>query len=492
MKRFIILLSVLLLMGATSCSDFLNVTPKNVISMDDMESIKQSLGGFLNNIANDRSGIVGKNLPWSPFQDNWGTIRKYVTDWDLSKYVEDEFTDSEMRVCDWRSTSSQGLWGTYYSPIGFLNLILFEASKAEGDEEMRDYVMGEAYVMRAYCFFKLLQHFAPYKDNQLGIPVCLETYEDFETVTLERSTQKEVYAQILSDLTEAETRLERTPSRGTYNLLYTPSVVNRLFAEVYHFKALSAAAADDDWKNAADYAGKEMKKYELVSDPAILKEAFKPKKIDVYSNDECAFLAYTSGGGGSSLGDISRSLVTDRTFFREYFPEGEGDIRRDLFFRVRQATENGVPVEVVEFDKFSGYTGDYDARYYYYMHFGFRLAEAWLIQAEALAMSDQLPQAKESLKRFKEARYTGNVAVPATKEALLNDIYRERRKEFVGEADMVWLDMKRLGAAAERTIGGITFTLSGEGDYRYAFPIPDFELKHNKYMDQNPGWILND
>ena len=52
--------------------------------------------------------------------------------------------------------------------------------------------------------------------------------------------------------------------------------------------------------------------------------------------------------------------------------------------------------------------------------------------------------------------------------------------------------MKRLVISAERTIGGITFTLSGEGDYRYAFPIPEFELKYNKYIDQNPGWILND
>ena len=492
MKRFMILWSVLLLMGTLACSDFLNVTPKNVISMDDLESIKQSLGGFLNNITSDRSAIVGKNLPWSPFLDNWGTVRTYATDWDLSKYVEDEFTDSEIRICDWRSTSTQSLWGTYYSPIGFLNLILHEAAKAVGEEEMRDYVMGEAYVMRAYCFFKLLQHFAPYKDNQAGIPLCLETYEDFETVTLERSSQKEVYVQILSDLTEAETRLERTPSRTTYNLLYTPSVVNRLFAEVYHFKALSGAAEADDWKNAAVYAGKETKKYEPVSDPAILKEAFKPKKTDVYSNDECAFLAYTSGSGSSSLGYVSRSLVTDRTFFREYFPEGEGDIRRSLFFRVRQEVEDGVPVEVIDFDKFSGYTGDYDARNYYYMHFGFRLAEAWLIEAEALAMSDQLPQAKEVLKRFKEARYTGNVVVPVTKEALLSDIYRERRKEFVVEMDMRWLDMKRLGISAERTIGGITFTLSGEGDYRYAFPIPEFELKYNKYIDQNPGWILND
>lgn len=47
MNRYKIIVSILLLMGVCSCSNYLNVTPKNVISMDDMVSIKQSLSGFL-------------------------------------------------------------------------------------------------------------------------------------------------------------------------------------------------------------------------------------------------------------------------------------------------------------------------------------------------------------------------------------------------------------------------------------------------------------
>lgn len=52
--------------------------------------------------------------------------------------------------------------------------------------------------------------------------------------------------------------------------------------------------------------------------------------------------------------------------------------------------------------------------------------------------------------------------------------------------------MKRLGDTAERTIGGETYKLNGEGDYRYAFPIPNSELSTNREIRQNPGWILND
>ena len=195
-------------LGMTSCDKYLDVAPKNVISMDDMESIKQSLASFLRNIRDDG----WSSLPSSPFQGNTYGIVAYTEEWDLSQLAENDFTDDEKRICDWRNESNQSLWGKYYSRSVFLESIIHEISVRE-DKTMRDYVMGEAYAMRAYCFFKLLQYFAPYKDNELGIPVCLETYEDFESVTLERSTQKEVYRQILSDLKEAEMRLQSTYPR---------------------------------------------------------------------------------------------------------------------------------------------------------------------------------------------------------------------------------------------------------------------------------------
>ena len=101
-------------------------------------------------------------------------------------------------------------------------------------------------------------------------------------------------------------------------------------------------------------------------------------------------------------------------------------------------------------------------------------------------------QAQTILRRFKEARYTEAFQIPNTKEALLDEILWERQKEFVAEGDVRWLDMKRLGVKTERTIGGETFKLNGYEDYRYAFPIPLSEINNNKYIEQNPGWILND
>ena len=487
MKKYrMVIWGMLVFLGMTSCDKYLDVTPKNVISMDDMESIKQSLASFLRNIRDDG----WSSLPSSPFQGNTYGIVAYTEEWDLSQLAENDFTDDEKRICDWRNESNQSLWGKYYSPIGFLNLIIHEAKTAEGDKTMRDYVMGEAYAMRAYCFFKLLQYFAPSTDNELGIPVCLETFEAFESVTLERSTQKEVYRQILSDLKEAEMRLQSTPTRESYNLMYCEEVINRLYAQVYHFKAMSAAAEEEDWKNAIVYAERETNGKELESNPEELKALFNVGEgYSLKSQESPLRVKY---GGSMGFGTLFSNKKPNETFRQAYFPEENGDIREKLYYQIVEYFDWGSfqtvkDLKINKYSSYDGWGGDY-----YYLFCAFRLAETFLIQAEAYVRTEQLEKAQTILRRFKEARYTEAFQIPNTKEALLDEILWERQKEFVAEGDVRWLDMKRLGVKTERTIGGETFKLNGYEDYRYAFPIPLSEINNNKYIEQNPGWILND
>ncbi len=475
-----IILGLCFVLGITACSNFLNVTPKNVISMDDMESIKTSLAGFLYKVRDNGNGEVGSNIPWSPWLMPQYSFIGYSDEWDLSKYAQNDLTDSEIQILDWRNTSTQSLWNKYYAPIGFVNLIIHEAETAEGEENMRDYVMGEAYVIRAFCFFKLIQYFAPYHDNALGIPVCLKSYEDFETLTFERKTQKEVYAQILSDLQEAGKRLERTHPRESYNVFYSSNVVNRLLAKVYHFKALSAAAEADDWQNAVKYANRETEGKILVSDPSLIKDFFDVNRSEVTAHGDYGLRFYYTGSYDMNS---CYNFDVNKDFYQEYFSENN-DIRKSLYYTETTGSA-GLQVKMNKYSQVYSWWGS--------LYIGLRLPETFLIQAEAYAMTDDLQEAKDILKRFKSARYTDGVfAIPENKEELLKDIYRERRKEFVAEDDIFWLDMKRLGVKLKRTVGGQTFSLEGANDYRYAFPIPSSEINANKYIEQNPVWILND
>lgn len=61
--------------------------------------------------------------------------------------------------------------------IGYLNTVLHDLSNAsDKHENPEEYerILGEARVFRAFYLFKLLQMYAPYQEDRLGIPVNLD------------------------------------------------------------------------------------------------------------------------------------------------------------------------------------------------------------------------------------------------------------------------------------------------------------------------------
>lgn len=85
MKKYIRLISILLVLGITSCKNFLDVTPKNVISMEDLQSVKQALSGFLNGMPADGDGYSFE-IPRPPFGRiyEYKAMMLYTSEWDLS------------------------------------------------------------------------------------------------------------------------------------------------------------------------------------------------------------------------------------------------------------------------------------------------------------------------------------------------------------------------------------------------------------------------
>ena len=52
------------------------------------------------------------------------------------------------------------LWGTHYAWISNVNYILAAEETMQGDEKDVNYIMGQAYAIRAYSYFMLAQNFA--------------------------------------------------------------------------------------------------------------------------------------------------------------------------------------------------------------------------------------------------------------------------------------------------------------------------------------------
>lgn len=68
------------------------------------------------------------------------------------------------------------------------------------DKTAKDKLKGEAYFLRAFCYFDLVQYFGK-------VPLHLTPATTLEETALDLSTVDAVYAQIISDAKQAETLL---------------------------------------------------------------------------------------------------------------------------------------------------------------------------------------------------------------------------------------------------------------------------------------------
>ena len=62
--------------------------------------------------------------------------------------------------------------------------------------EMKNRLLGEAYFLRAYYYFRLVRVFA-------GVPITTDVIDDSDRWGIDRSSVEQVYNLILEDLTKA-------------------------------------------------------------------------------------------------------------------------------------------------------------------------------------------------------------------------------------------------------------------------------------------------
>ena len=457
---------ILLMIGAgfSSC-DFLDVQPSNARTTKDLESVKQVLGSWLNVLKNYPGGApaeyIGIPKPWIPNYRST-TYIQYVNNWTFNTY-NNSATDldySVIRVLDWTVINTND-WTRYYELVGFMNLILADALQAEGnDEAMRDYIRGEALIQRAYYLFKLLQLYGDYHDNELGIPVYLEIYGSYLDTDLGRKSHTQVYKQILDDLKETETLLSRTDPRSSYNAMYDRDVLYRLTAQIYLFKGGSPAGEPADWTKAGEYAdlaiaGKAPQTIDQVTTAlqgqAVTTITTAKPEILLSFNESALYAQY---GLFPYPRDASWNFSLDK--WNALYENN--DRRKKEWFLV--STKWPTPVEdIAAADLNAGiYKFKVNASYQNAVAL-FRLSEQFLIKAEALARSGDMPGAIIVLDQWKASRYAdASYTIPSDAAAYIQEVWKERQREFVLESDINWLDMKRFNATESRTVKGAPTT----------------------------------
>lgn len=385
------------------------------------------------------------------------------------------------------------LWNLHYKSILNLNSAIAAMKKgslgAGISQDDYDLLMAQAKFLRAYNYFMLVRMFG-------ALPLLTEDTGDPTTAKVVRSPIADVYSLIVSDFTEATTKLPAkwpTAQQGRP----TSGAAKGLLAKTYLTMATAPLNDVSNYQKAADLAKQVIQEgnYSLVQD------------ISKVFSTETKYGPEMMWSFNSNYADIN----TDPEIYKPGLLGGWGD------FRVQREWEQKYPLEprknayiLTEIDG-KNYTEWPDEQNPFIKKFMYdkqedfdnyssimnmpiiRYADVLLIYAEAANMANGSPtqEAVDAINQVIDRAngYTDNPLHPRlttgmSKEAFDTAVIEERNQELCFEYDR-WFDLIRKRILKEKSIPSIQQNFT-EDDY--LFPIPDNDIQLNPLLTQNPGY----
>jgi len=373
-------------------------------------------------------------------------------------------------------------WAASYNIIFICNSALegLSASK-QLTPAVKQQLLGEAHFLRAFNYFYLVNLYG-------DVPLILST--DYKTnLSLARTSKELVYAQIISDLKEAQSLLSANYLDAT--LTKTTS------ARVRPTKWAATALLSRTYLYTKDYADAEIQATAIINNSsqfslAALNDVFlansseaiwqlQPVGNDIYSNTGEGFLFILPPDGPGYLNPVYLSDSQVNSF-------EPGDLRKDDWTASMSA--NGTTY----YYPFKYKIGAVAAPTQEYMMV-LRLGEQYLVRAEAEAQQGKLVAAINDLNVLRtRARGPNAGDLPAlsaslTQQQLLDAVAHERQVELFTELGHRWFDLKRTGRidAVMSTVApqkGTTWDTNWQ-----LYPIPTDEIGKDPHLVQNPGYL---
>ena len=212
MRKYIYtILIASLVLGTSSCSDWFDVSPDNLVAKDDLFSTNEGFRIALNGIYIDMSqkALYGQELTWSftsflgqnydisPY--SWNTLSSYIP---ATNYSYDN---------QYFKTVSDAIWGKGFNTIANCNSLIQEAELHDGSffmegEREKKLLLAEARGLRGLMHFDILRLFAPapvINDNNPYVPYVTK----YPTTQPQRLKTTEVMKNIIEDLEYAKNNL---------------------------------------------------------------------------------------------------------------------------------------------------------------------------------------------------------------------------------------------------------------------------------------------
>jgi starch-binding outer membrane protein, SusD/RagB family len=358
----------------------------------------------------------------------------------------------------------------YYSMLDMVNRVLERLPEipATGTEiTQRTAINGQLLALRALGHFELLEAYSQKYDaaDPLGIAVtttsCLTCYPA-------RNTVAEVIASVEKDLADAKAILPAV----------TPSGYNDLALNQVSITAIQARVAlhKGEWQKAADYATSV-----ITSGVKTLAagSAFTGIWTDANTNEilfrsrlenSAALGGQWTSTNGSIIFSPSDKLTATYT---------AADVRLNAYI----GTNSGSRF-VKKFSSSSRGGSIVDVK-------NIRIAEMYLLRAEARAELNDLAGAASDINTLRTARIAGYTNISyADKASAITDILLERYKELAFEG-FRFFDLKRRALPLQRNASDVDSPLwqtMAAGDKRFVYPVPAEEILANPNFQQNPGY----
>lgn len=471
MKKRYDLWCLLLLAVFSSCSDFLKEEDQDLIIPRTVEQFGYVMHreAFLTTKHNIYTEFMTDNIMEnSSATSQVKNLYKQLYTWQRDIEVDANGDESMVNVS----------WTNLYRQILVSNYVIENVSDAEGSDDEKSYLLGEAYFVRGKSILDLVNLYAKHYDpataaTDLGVP---ERTGTAMAGSYARATVARNYECIERDLKQAIEMFDRsglTKSLWHPNTLATKLLLSRMYLYM------------SDWENCIKYATEVIDaRYGMLWD---LKE-----HEGSFVNTTNSEILHSWGDPASQIGGNDNDIPSiynggvDVTYGASTELENsflKGDLRPAIIFNDGYGL--GVPKK-------------WNVSYTSLGMFNMRLAEAFLNRAEAYAMLDRDKEAYDDIYNLVESRVLDidKIDIPENGLELKRFIFEERRRELCFE-DFRWIDLKRTKLFAKQInheftdrntqgalLGKETYMLM-PNDPNYIFPIPQDEIDRNLDMVQN-------
>jgi hypothetical protein len=483
--------------GLGSCSDFLDIEPKNAVVPSNFFQTEADFMQAVNGAYAPLQSLYNNQASWAMGEMRSDNTHFFYNNDFRSPMPEeiDEFVNGA------ENTVTADRYYINFDMIARANKILSVIDDANLEKATSDNFKGQALFLRALGFFDLVRYYG-------GVPLPLTPASDLATATLPRSTKEQIYAQIIEDATAAAGLLlnkaaqeaGRATSGAAWMLLGDVHLNLKNWAE-----AESALSKVTGYSLMNDYAAVFSPNNKNNQESVFEVQYLQGTSLNLSSSFPYAFVPLTPDYTKLTLGPVGSqsasgsgwNIPTDDLLSAYESRTKDKRFNASIGFLTGPSTVSDTSYVNLPYIKKFQYAhavfNQTNTNFPIY-----RYAETLLMQAEAANEQGKVADAQNFLNQVRKR--AGLDSSPAKDQATLRAaILNERRIELAFE-NKRWIDLVRTGNAI-RVMNAYGAKLKANPAYFYLtpasynldendllYPIPFLEIQVNPDLAQNPGY----